>query len=280
MIVDFLAGAVPDAEAFALSEAVTLGRLRGYAEHFGGGLEPARTHAEVTARWADARDAARGTGAVGGGVPGDARRGRHRPRRRLHRVVRLAPRRPDRRQPTGRRRSSRATPTASSASRASTRGSPTRRGGSTRPSRPGLSGVVLSPFKQQLLPEDPRMARVFGRCEALGVPVLLHTGINWSLDAAYDVGHPRYIDAVATRVPRPDARRAARRPGPGSLDMMMVAWRHPHVYLDLSAHRPRHFTRQRLGLGAAAAATATACSSDKVLFALDLDAAGHLARRS
>jgi hypothetical protein len=60
VIVDLLSGAVPQPEAFALSEAVTLGRLRGYAEHFGGALEPARTHAEVTARWESARESAAG----------------------------------------------------------------------------------------------------------------------------------------------------------------------------------------------------------------------------
>ena len=42
MIVDFLSGAVPEVEAFTLSEAVTNGRLRGYAEHFGAAPRPAR----------------------------------------------------------------------------------------------------------------------------------------------------------------------------------------------------------------------------------------------
>jgi hypothetical protein len=34
MIVDALAGCVPEPDAFAAGEATTLGRLRGYAEHF------------------------------------------------------------------------------------------------------------------------------------------------------------------------------------------------------------------------------------------------------
>jgi hypothetical protein len=110
----------------------------------------------------------------------------------------------------------------------------------------GLSGVVVSPFKQQLMPDDLRMARIYGRCEARGVPVLLHTGINWSLDAAYDVGHPRYIDAVAMAFP--DLKIVALHAGwPWVEDMMMVVWRHRNVYVDLSAHRPRTFTRPNSG---------------------------------
>ncbi|WP_018332082.1 amidohydrolase family protein [Actinomycetospora chiangmaiensis] len=245
MIIDLLAGAVPDAEAFALSEAVTLGRLRGYAEHFGGDLEPARTHDEVTARWGAARVSARdrapaeteflamldeggidlagvytesfgsrlGVPTAGNDVVADF------VARHPARVVGFAG----------------IDPWEADAGRhvdeAVAR---------------GLSGVVLSPFKQQLLPEDPRMARVFGRCEALGVPVLLHTGINWSLDAAYDVGHPRHVDAVARAFP--DLKLVALHAGwPWVEDMLMVAWRHRHVYVDLSAHRPRTFTRPDSG---------------------------------
>lgn len=104
----------------------------------------------------------------------------------------------------------------------------------------GLRGVVVSPFKQGLEPGDPRMSRVFARCEALGVPVLVHTGINWWFEAPYDVGHPRYIDQVANAFP--DLRIVALHCGwPWVLDTMMVAWRHRNVYVDISAHRPRHF---------------------------------------
>ncbi|MCW0211919.1 MAG: amidohydrolase family protein [Pseudonocardia sp.] len=246
MIVDFLAGAVPRPEAFALSEAVTLGRLRGYAEHFGGKLSPARTHAEVSERWTAAHDEALARcpseqdflgmldeGGIGlAGVYTEAFGSRL------------------------------GVPTAGNQLVADfVRTAPDKvvGFGGIDPWEPdaalnvdhavkelGLSGFVLSPFKQGLLPDDPRMARVFGRCEALGVPVLLHTGINWSLDAAYDVGHPRYIDAVATAFP--DLKLVALHAAwPWVEDMMMVTWRHENVYVDLSAHRPRTFTRPNSG---------------------------------
>lgn len=245
MIVDFLAGAVPDPEAFALSEAVTHGRLRGYAEHFGGELAPARTHAEVTQRWEEARGKASSAapseedftrmldeGGIGlAGVYTEAFGSRLGVPTAGNDVVADFVRRNDRAvgfggidpwEPDAARNVDHAV------------------------RELGLSGVVLSPFKQGLLPGDPRMTRVFGRCEALGVPVLLHTGINWSLDAAYDVGHPRYIDEVATAFP--DLKIVALHAGwPWVEDMMMVTWRHENVYVDLSAHRPRTFTRPHSG---------------------------------
>ena len=42
---------------------------------------------------------------------------------------------------------------------------------------------------------------VFATCERLGVPVLLHGGINWWKGVPYDIGHPRYVDAMANAFP-------------------------------------------------------------------------------
>lgn len=245
MIVDFLAGAVPQPEAFALSEAVTLGRLRGYAEHFGGGLSPARTHDEVSARWESAREQALvrapseedfadmlADGGIGlAGVYTESFSSRLGVPTAGNHVVADFVRRSDKVVGFGG-----IDPWEADAAKKVDEAI----------TELGLSGVVLSPFKQGLLPDDPRMARVYGRCEALGVPVLLHTGVNWSLDAAYDVGHPRYIDAVASAFP--DLKLVALHAGwPWVEDMMMVTWRHENVYVDLSAHRPRTFTRPYSG---------------------------------
>ncbi len=265
MIVDLLAGAVPQPEAFALSEAVTLGRLRGYAEHFGGDLEPARTHAEVSARWESARESAEkraptpdeffamlDDGGIGlAGVYTEAFGSRLGvPTAGNDVVAEFVARAPDRVlgfagvdpwEPDAPRTVEHAV------------------------SELGLHGVVVSPFKQGLGADDPRMLRVYARCEALGVPVLLHTGINWSLDAAYDVGHPRHVDAVASAFP--DLRLVALHAGwPWVQDMLMVAWRHQHVYVDLSAHRPRTFTRAGSGWEPLLALGARQLA-DRVLFA-------------
>jgi uncharacterized protein len=110
----------------------------------------------------------------------------------------------------------------------------------------GMRAFILSPFKQKLFPTDARLGRVFGKCEALGVPIMLHTGINWWRGVDYDIGHPRYIDGVANAYPKLKIL-AVHCAWPWVMDMMMVAWRHPNVFVDISAHRPKHFMIQGAG---------------------------------
>jgi predicted TIM-barrel fold metal-dependent hydrolase len=112
----------------------------------------------------------------------------------------------------------------------------------------GLRGVVVSPFKQKLLPADARMARVFSACEKLGIPVFLHTGINWWVDVTYEIGHPRHIDELASSFP--NLKIVCLHAGwPWVEDMVMVTWRHANVYLDISAHRPSHMPKADSGWG-------------------------------
>lgn len=110
----------------------------------------------------------------------------------------------------------------------------------------GMRGFILSPFKQKLLPTDPRLCRIYAKCEQLGVPIMLHAGINWWKVVPHDIGHPRHIDGIASAFPNLKivVLHAA---WPWVMDMMMVAWRHPNVFLDISAHRPRHFTIKASG---------------------------------
>ncbi|MCU4183277.1 amidohydrolase family protein [Acidiferrimicrobium sp. IK] len=112
----------------------------------------------------------------------------------------------------------------------------------------GLRGVVVSPFKQKLLPAEARMARVFSACEKLGIPVFLHSGINWWVDTTYEIGHPRHLDELASSFP--DLKIVCLHAGwPWVSDMVMVAWRHANVYLDISAHRPSHMPKDESGWG-------------------------------
>lgn len=110
----------------------------------------------------------------------------------------------------------------------------------------GLRAFILSPFKQKLLPTDGRLGRVLARCEQLGVPIMLHTGINWWRKVPFDIGHPRYIDEIAVAYPKLRIL-AVHCAWPWVMDMMMVAWRHPNVFVDISSHRPKHFTIQGAG---------------------------------
>lgn len=227
MIVDALASVVPTPAAYAAAEA-SLARMRGYVEHFPGGrAEPPPDEARFLALLAEAEvetavvytESYETT--LGVAMPGNDE------------VAALVARHPDR--------------------LVGFAGvDPWRDDAVAELERAvrelGLRGVVVSPFKQRLAPTDARFARVLSACEALGVPVYLHSGINWWVDSSYEAGHPRHLDAAASAFPR--LRIVALHCGwPWVLDTMMVAWRHPNVYLDLSAHRPRHFTVPESGFG-------------------------------
>jgi predicted TIM-barrel fold metal-dependent hydrolase len=241
VIVDALAGSIPTPNAFAAGEATTLGRLRGYAEHFRSDVAPARTFGEVQRRveteyeqakerapteeqfFAMLDDADIGMAAVYTERYGSTLGVTSAPNEEVAEFVARDPARLiglagiDPWEPDAGREVDRAV------------------------QELGLAGVVISPFKQRTAPDSAVLARVFGRCEALGAPVFLHTGINWFLDVDYDVGHPRGVDRIARAFP--DLTIVALHCGwPWVLDMMMVAWRHENVYLDISAHRPKHFT--------------------------------------
>jgi uncharacterized protein len=112
----------------------------------------------------------------------------------------------------------------------------------------GISHIGLghSSLTRGITSDHPLMARIYGRCEQLGVPVSLGSAINWYTKVPYDTFHPRYIDKVASAFP--DLKILACHAGwPWISDMVMVAWRHENVYIDLSTHRPGQFTNPAMG---------------------------------
>lgn len=247
MIIDSLAGAIPDPDSFGASEG-TLARLRGYLQHFRG-AEPVRDWATMQ------QEVARETEAAAARCPSEGEffsmmddaaidvavvyTERYATRLGVatatnDRVAEFAARHPGR--------------------VIGVAGiDPWEEAAADEVYRAvrdlGLRGVIVSPFKQGLGYDDARMGRIYAHCEALGVPVLLHTGINWFAEAPYDAGHPRGVDDVARAFP--DLKIVALHAGwPWVQDMMMVAWRHPNVYVDISAHRPKHFTVAESGWGA------------------------------
>lgn len=128
----------------------------------------------------------------------------------------------------------------------------------------GLRGFLVSPFKQKMRADDPRMGPIYERCQALGVPIFLHTGIHWSRGSDYELDHPRYLDAVAGAYR--DLKIVAVHAGwPWLAEMMIVAWRHPNIFIDISAHRPRHLA-MAVGGGDALIHYGNRMLADRVMF--------------
>jgi predicted TIM-barrel fold metal-dependent hydrolase len=110
----------------------------------------------------------------------------------------------------------------------------------------GLKAVALRPFMHNIYANDPKYFPIYARCEQLGVPVWLHTSVNWTLERRMDFGRPLHLDDVCMKFPRLKVI-AGHGGWPWVNEMVALAWRHDNLYLDFSAHRPRYMAKQGSG---------------------------------
>jgi len=104
----------------------------------------------------------------------------------------------------------------------------------------GLRGLKVTPPFFKLTADDDRLLPFYALCQELGLIVWLHCGTHWRNEFRMDATHPTRVDRIACA--HPDLRIIAGHAGwPWVLDAVVVAWRHKNVYLDISAHRPKHF---------------------------------------
>jgi uncharacterized protein len=110
----------------------------------------------------------------------------------------------------------------------------------------GFRGLSLRPFMIGRPPTDRAYFPFYAKCVELGIPLSIHTSANWTRTRPSDLGHPRHIDEVACHFP--DLTILMSHAGyPWVLEACLVAWKHPRVYLELGAHRPKYFTAPGAG---------------------------------
>lgn len=110
----------------------------------------------------------------------------------------------------------------------------------------GLKAVGLRPFMHGIYANDPKYFPIYARCEEHGVPVWIHTSVNWTTRRRMDFGRPIHLDDVCMEFP--GLKVIAGHGGwPWVNEMVALAWRHEHLYLDLSAYRPKYFSRRGSG---------------------------------
>src|SRR5213079_3289461 len=80
----------------------------------------------------------------------------------------------------------------------------------------------------------------------LGVPVSIHSSANWSTVRRNDLGHPEHLEQVAMDFP---ALTIIMSHGgyPWVLEAVLAVWKHPNLYLELAAHRPKYFAEPGSG---------------------------------
>lgn len=110
----------------------------------------------------------------------------------------------------------------------------------------GAMGIRVNPLYTCVPANDRRYYPLYAKCVELDVPVRIYTSMNYANDRPYDLGHPRHLDDVA--VDFPELRIIAGLSGwPWVADMVGLLRRHPNLYGDTAAHRPRHFATRGSG---------------------------------
>lgn len=110
----------------------------------------------------------------------------------------------------------------------------------------GASGLRVSSLYNCIPANDRRYYPLYAKCVELGVPVRIYASMNYANDRPYDLGHPRYIDDIA--IDFPELKIVAGLAGwPWVTDMVGLLRRHPNLYCDTSAHRPKYFSKPGSG---------------------------------
>ena len=118
------------------------------------------------------------------------------------------------------------------------------------------------------LANDKRFYPLYSKCQELGVPVTIHTSINFSNDRSIDFGRPLYVDEVACDFP--DLTIVANHGGwPWVNELVAVAWKHPNVYIEIGAVAPKYIGTPGTGWETLMHYGNTSLLSDRVLFATD-----------
>ncbi len=104
----------------------------------------------------------------------------------------------------------------------------------------GADGLRVSSLYNNLAASDRRYYPLYAKCCELNVPVRIYTAMTYANDRSYELGHPRHLDDIA--IDFPELRMIAGLAGwPWVGDMVGLMRRHPNLYCDTAAHRPRHF---------------------------------------
>lgn len=116
------------------------------------------------------------------------------------------------------------------------------------------NGMVGAP------PNEKMYWPVYTKCVELGLPVCIQVGHTGPLMPS-DAGRPIYLDEIALAFPELVIV-GCHLGQPWHEEMMILAWKHPNVYVETSARAPRHWPKSFVEF-------AGGYGQDKVLWATD-----------
>lgn len=102
----------------------------------------------------------------------------------------------------------------------------------------GFKGVYAHTLGYNVRPDDKQMYPCYTKCAELGVPFSIQLGHSLEVLPS-DPGRPIYLDQVALDFP--ELTLIGSHTGwPWCEELIAMAWKHPNVYLDVSAHLPKY----------------------------------------
>lgn len=103
-----------------------------------------------------------------------------------------------------------------------------------------FKAMRIEPFRLRKNPDDKFFYPFYAKACELDIAVQLQVGNTANRYYPMETGRPIYVDRVAMDFP--DLRIICGHIGwPWTEEMIAVAWRHPNVYIDTSAHTPKHY---------------------------------------
>jgi len=109
----------------------------------------------------------------------------------------------------------------------------------------GVAAVFLSPFTMKFNLNDRLLYPLYGLCELLKMPMIVHGAIHFWRGAYMWQGQPQFIDEIA--VDFPELKLIVSHGGNGfGPPMLAVAQRHPNVFLEFSALNPAYMAPEFL----------------------------------
>lgn len=109
----------------------------------------------------------------------------------------------------------------------------------------GCVAVFLSPFSIKSPLNDRLLYPLYGLCELIQKPIIVHGGVHYWRGAYMWNGQPQHIDEIA--VDFPELKLIVSHGGNGfGPPILAVAQRHPNVYLEFSALNPAYMAPEFL----------------------------------
>lgn len=116
----------------------------------------------------------------------------------------------------------------------------------TRCASLGMRGITITPFWHGVSVDDDALDPLMRTAADLGLIAWLHTSMNWKRTAPLELEHPRHIDVLAGRYTDLDIV-CGHGGWPWMTEMVATAWRHPNVFIEVSAFRPKNLFRPNSG---------------------------------